>query len=81
MRPISDTLYELLMAQGMCAGSLAGDDARGIGDGGHAGKSAPRHQPADREDNQPMGVRLCWVNPHMTKATGRKSSAALVICE
>lgn len=26
-------------------------------------------------------IYLCWINPHMTKATGRKSRAALVICE
>jgi hypothetical protein len=51
------SVYERLMARGLSAGSLAGDDAHGIGDGGVAGKSAPRHQPTKREGGPlPMGM-------------------------
>jgi len=58
MKPVSEGIYGLLMRQGLRAGSLAGDDAHGIGDGANAGKSAQHHQPAREEGaTRPMGMR------------------------
>lgn len=55
MNPISEALRELLARDGMTRERLAGQ-ARGIGDGAHAGKSALPHQSAGgREGHRPMG--------------------------
>jgi len=54
---ISESIYGLLMRQGLRAETAGTVEAQGIGDGGVAGKSAPRHQPAKREGGPlPMGM-------------------------
>ena len=55
--PVSDILRAKLAGE-IRANSVGAEKTRDIGDGGNAGKSAPRHQPDDREEtNRPMRLR------------------------
>lgn len=51
-------LRRRLVSEGLRNGSAGTETTRGIGDGGTAGKSDPRHQPAgEGGERQPMGMR------------------------
>lgn len=60
MRHVSDSLYDLLMSQGLTNTRPASLGVRGIGDGDRSSaKSAISHQPAVvGGDHQPMGMGL-----------------------
>jgi hypothetical protein len=55
MRHISETVYGMLMSQGLRAGSLAGDDAHGMGAGMLEGTAHPLAAQAG-ENREPMGM-------------------------
>lgn len=64
----------------------AGTADAGMKGAGSSNDAPTRELPAsdrggERSSLNGGGIRLVWSNPHMTKATGRKSRAALVICE
>ena len=72
---VSPVLRELLYRQRMSAGTAGTVEAHGIADGGNAGKSAPRHQPAGQEENQPI---LVWTNMTLTQRTEPRGRVRLV---
>lgn len=79
--PVSDALKDLLDRKGMRGQTAGTVEACGMkGAGVSYGSDGP--QVADEREDRRRGLVLVWTNPHMTKATGRRTSrAALVICE